>query len=177
MPEDVLALVLPVLGWGLLSLMLNLAFGYKSQIEAWAESHPRVAGLLKLTRALGLDPWNALAALKLLAQKRLPEVQKSDSAIARNEQRKADAKRLGDDDGPPPPVSRYMPPLSILCLVLLIGCSHLAKEAKDPCSEVTLTTIQVGCESRIERECAAGDKTCPAYVECSRAIKTWRACP
>ena len=63
-----------------------------------------------------------------------------------------------------------------LVLLLLVGCSGLSKQAKDPCSEVTLATIQVGCESRIERECAAGDKQCPAYIECSKAVKTWREC-
>jgi hypothetical protein len=62
-------------------------------------------------------------------------------------------------------------------LMVLPGCSAFAKQVKDPCSEVTLTTIQVGCESRIEQECKAGDRSCPVYIECSRAIKTWRACP
>lgn len=56
-------------------------------------------------------------------------------------------------------------------LACLLSCSRMA----DPCSEVTLTTIQVGCEARIAQECN-GEKTCPAYVECSKAIKTWRAC-
>lgn len=57
-------------------------------------------------------------------------------------------------------------------VLLAAACSA----AKNPCSEVTLMTIQAGCEARIERECH-GNKDCPAYVECSRAIRTWRACP
>jgi hypothetical protein len=54
----------------------------------------------------------------------------------------------------------------------LAGCARMAS----PCSEVTLATIQVGCEARVERECAPGDRACPAYVECSKAIRTWREC-
>jgi hypothetical protein len=63
-----------------------------------------------------------------------------------------------------------------LVLLLALGCSSLGKQAKDPCSELTLATVQVGCESRIERECAAGDKNCAVYKECTRAIETWRGC-
>lgn len=101
MLQHVLSLALPVLGWWLLTGIINLAFAYKSQIEAWAESNPRLASLLKLSRALGFDPWNLLSSLKLLASKKLPDAQKADSPIAKLEQKRADAKRLGIDRDPP----------------------------------------------------------------------------
>jgi hypothetical protein len=99
MPENTMAVVIPLLGWMLLTGTINLAFGYKSQIEAWVESKPRLAALLKFSRSVGFDPWNLLAAWKLAASKKLPDAQKANSAIAKHEQRKADAKRLGPPSG------------------------------------------------------------------------------
>ena len=195
MLNQVLALVLPVLGWWLLTGIINLAFAYKSQIEAWAESNPRLASMLKLSRAIGFDPWNFLSSLKLFAQKKLPDAQKADSPIGKFEQRKADLKRLGvqNDDDPPTgeqPVGRMFPDepekippslpgvrLSSFIAIgwMLTGCGAFASQAKDPCSEVSWATVSAGCEARIERECR-GDATCPVYVECTKARKTWQAC-
>jgi hypothetical protein len=161
--QQALALALPVLGWWLLTGIINLAFGYKSQIEAWAESRPYVAGLLKTCRALGFDPWNVLSAIKLFAQKKLPDAQKADSPVARIEQRKADAKALGgppDDgaggtgDGAPPSFGgrpdigldaecRALPTwgftstsIVVLALVLIAACNRDAR----PCSAEDLAT-------------------------------------
>lgn len=173
--------VLPLLAWGALSGVLNLIFTRKSQIEAWVNANPRLAAWSKFLRSVGFDPWAAHAWLLLLVKKKLPEAQQADSPIAKLEQRKADAKRLGDE-----PVS-IIPPVPPLGLFLLLAWGSLlstqsscspaatAKQLKDPCSELSLATVQAGCEVRIERECN-GDPSCPAYVECSRAVETWRAC-
>lgn len=52
--------------------VLNLLLGRKSQIDAWVETHPRVAAALKLLRSLGFDPWLLRDAASLAVQKRLP---------------------------------------------------------------------------------------------------------
>jgi hypothetical protein len=187
--QSLLGYLLPLILWGALTGILNLAFTYKSQIEAWVEANPRLAAWAKLSRSVGFDPWAFRAWLLLLIKKRLPDAQKANSAIAKNEQRKADAKRLGPPSGgsgagPSVPfdVEGEKTPPSLpgarlvglaLCALLLVGCARMA----DPCSEVSLATVQAGCEVRVEAECKAGDKTCPVYVECSKAIKTWRNCP
>jgi hypothetical protein len=181
MPQlnSLLAYLLPLLAWGALTGIINLAFGYRSQIEAWAESNPRVAGLLKLSRALGLDPWNVLSALKLLASKKLPDAQKADSPIAKSEQRKADGKVRVDavKDG----TVHFGPPL----LVLLVVGLCLSQQA---CSVVPITskrcdfqspeyTAHVAvCRKEIEETCLLNeDETpradCPALVKC----EAWRA--
>lgn len=58
--------------WFGLTFLLNLVLGKKSQIDAWCETRPRISGLLKLTRGLGLDPWLALQGLSLVVAKKLP---------------------------------------------------------------------------------------------------------
>lgn len=176
MLNQVLATLLPLLLWGGLTGIINLAFGYKSQIEAWAESRPKVAALLKLSRAVGLDPWNILSAVKLAATKKLPDAQKADSPIAKSEQRKADAKakESGLDD------TQHFGPL----LVLLFAGLCLSQQA---CSSVPLTSKRCSfdnleysahvatCRREIEVECLLADDgtplpSCPAFVKC----EAWR---
>jgi hypothetical protein len=166
--KDALIYVLPLLGWWMLTGIINLAFGYKSQIEAWAESKPRIAGLLKLSRSLGFDPWNALAALLLIAKKKLPDAQKADSAVAKVEQRKADRRRLGLVDPPP------MPLLMLMCfaVLLLLGCSR----EPQPCSAEDLARGPLALHNA---ECAARrqlhfpnmpDETCEATPGCQAIV-------
>jgi len=52
---------------------IALLFGSKSRVDAWCNSHPRVAGAFKLLRAIGIDPWHILAAVQLIIRGRLPE--------------------------------------------------------------------------------------------------------
>lgn len=58
--------------WYLAFGLVSLALANRSQIDAWAEKHPRVAGALKLVRALGFDPWLLVQGLSLLIRKKLP---------------------------------------------------------------------------------------------------------
>lgn len=115
--------VLAALGYAALTGIFNLIFARKSQIEAWAESRPRLAALLKMTRSLGFDPWNALSALSLFFAKKLPQVQKSDSVIAQVEQQKASAKARADAAGDD--TVHFGPPL----LVLLVAGLCLSQQA------------------------------------------------
>ena len=150
MPELNWNVILSALAYAALTGIFNLIFARKSQIEAWAESRPRLAALLKLSRSLGFDPWNAISALSLFFAKKLPDVQKSDSPIAKAEQRKADAKRLADE-----PVSIVPPgtPLLVLLVAGLLGLSQQAcnRDAR-PCSAEDLTSGPLAAHNA---QCAA----------------------
>jgi hypothetical protein len=154
MPELNLNAILAALGYAALTGIFNLIFARKSQIEAWAESKPRLAALLKLTRSVGFDPWNAISALSLFFAKKLPEIQKSDSTIAKLEQRKADEKRLGGDG----PVSkRSVPPIVMLalCLAVLLlpscaGLKAVVRSSNDIARD--LCVLHFGAKSKLSAE-------------------------
>ena len=57
------------LGTGVLALLLT----NKSSVDAWAQANPRVAGIMKTARGLGLDPWIILQGLCLIFLGRLPQ--------------------------------------------------------------------------------------------------------
>ena len=52
-------------------LLLMLA-ARRTQVNAWCMKRPRIAGILKLLRAVGFDPWLAIQGLTLLLKGRLP---------------------------------------------------------------------------------------------------------
>lgn len=157
MPELNWNVILMALLYAALTGIFNLIFARKSQIEAWAESKPRVAAILKLSRALGFDPWNVLSGLSLLFKSKLPEIQKSDSAIAKVEQRKADEKRLGPTSLVPP----------VLVLMLFAGLSQQACDPrKPPCDESRLQAVDRRYAARVAATCLAKYDTkeeCPEY--------------
>jgi hypothetical protein len=197
MLQQALALALPVIGWWLLTGTINLAFCYKSQIEAYVVANPRRAAIMKALRSYGFDPWNALASLQLLVAKKLPDAQRAGSAVAKSEQRKADIKALGGppDDGaggtgdmrPPPPSVR--PPggmdaecrggwrhpdwrLALVFAVLLTACNHDAP----PCSAEDLARGPLALHNT---SCAAKrqasfpnlpDETCDATPGCKAIV-------
>lgn len=53
--------------------LVNLAFGRRSQIDAWCNAHPYAAGAMKIMRGVGHDPWQVLQGASLLIRKRLPD--------------------------------------------------------------------------------------------------------
>jgi hypothetical protein len=60
-------------GFLLVYVLLMVAFGHRSQIDAWCERNPRVAGVVKLIRGtLPFDPWLIVQGLALIVLKRLP---------------------------------------------------------------------------------------------------------
>jgi len=46
--------------------------GRKSQIDAWCLAHPRAAGVLKILRGVGFDPFLLVQGLALILFRRLP---------------------------------------------------------------------------------------------------------
>lgn len=162
MPQLDWNVILTGLLYAALTGVFNLIFAHKSQINAWAEAHPKLAALLKVTRAIGLDPQHLWAALALFVKGRLPRVQTE------------------------PPSERDVPvkigPLLVLLLAGLVmtqqGCTReqAIQQINDPCSKVSYMTILAGCEARVRSECVIGDKACKVYVECTRALEAWRVC-
>lgn len=59
--------------WWLLAGLISLLVAHRSQIDHWAEQNPRLAGLMKLLRSVGLDPWMFVQALSLIVKGRLPK--------------------------------------------------------------------------------------------------------
>lgn len=89
--------------------VLNLLIARRSQVDAWAESNPRLASVLKLVRSLGLDPWMVIQSLSLFFRGKLPD---------------------GSKDAPPRGPSR-MGPAILLLVVVSLGTLH-ACSAPDP---------------------------------------------
>lgn len=58
--------------WWLVAGAISLVLSHQSQIDAWAERNPRLAGVMKLLRSLGLDPFMLLQSVSLIVRKKLP---------------------------------------------------------------------------------------------------------
>lgn len=64
---------LALIGWWLLATALVNLVARKSQVDAWCESHPKLAAVLKLFRAVGFDPWLLVQSFSLFVKGKLPE--------------------------------------------------------------------------------------------------------
>lgn len=64
---------LPLWSYYLLFGFLALILARKSQVDEWANAHPRVAGVLKTLRGVGLDPWIIIQGLCLIVFGKLPD--------------------------------------------------------------------------------------------------------
>jgi hypothetical protein len=110
---QVFAFLQPYL-WYLALGVVSLVLSHKSQIDAWAEKNPRLAGVMKLLRGLGLDPWLVVQSLSLIVKGRLPVKVTAGSK------------------------SMSPPPLAMLALAffvavsssLVVGCAGTTPEAK-----------------------------------------------
>ncbi len=156
MPELNLNVILTLAAYAAITGVLNLILARKSQIEAWSEAHPKLAAGAKLLRAIGLDPWQIVASLSLFFRSKLPEIQKSDSTIAKVERRKADEKRLGPTSIIPPAM------MLMLCLALMMGCDP----RKPPCDESKLRAADQRYADRVAATCLAKYDTkeeCPEF--------------
>lgn len=94
------------------SALLNFAIAHRSQIDEWCEERPRVAGVLKIFRALGLDPWGLAQGITLIVKGRFPlSLEKAKAAVQA------------------PRSTLRPPPITMLCLGLFVllgvstGCS------------------------------------------------------
>jgi hypothetical protein len=70
--EVIVSTVVAILWWLFATACVNLV-AHKSQVNEWCEKRPRLAGLLKLMRGVGCDPWLLLQAVTLWVKGRLPE--------------------------------------------------------------------------------------------------------
>ncbi len=161
---------MPQLNWNVIAVSLlyaaatgifNLILGHKSQVEAWAQSNPKLAAVLKFTRALGLDPWNLFSAALLLLKGKLPAAQQANSPIAKVEQAKADAKLRAEavDD------TVRIGPLAVLLLAAL-SLHQAACHSAPPCSEDKLRAIDAAYLADVAKQCLPQYNTaaeCPAY--------------
>ncbi len=120
--------LLPLLIYGFITGLANLALAHKSQIETWSESHPKYAGFLKLMRAVGFDPWSLVAALSLWAKKRLPDAQQN-GAKAIAQLKAASVRPLPLEEHEPTP--RWAGPSSGsgLAVLLLVALASLHSSA------------------------------------------------
>lgn len=108
--------VVPLLVYGAITGIANLLLSHKSQIEAYAESYPRWAGFLKLLRAVGFDPWNAIAGISLWAKGKLPAAQQNGAKAVAAMRSVGAAYVESEDDRPTPP---SLPPAA--AALLLVG--------------------------------------------------------
>lgn len=155
MRETLVSILIPV-GLYLALGILNALIAKRSQIDAWAEANPRAAALLKMMRALGLDPWMALQSLTLLVKGRLPLALK------------------GRQDEPPrvtpiPPPATGPVALFVIAFVALTqqACSSAAPPLTGPCTVTDFATMEAKareCEQQVAHDC-------PSYVKgtCSKA--------
>lgn len=145
---------MPIINWNVvfagllyaaLTGLFNFAFAHKSQIETWSLTKPRLAAFLKLTRAIGLDPWNIAASALLLFQKRLP--------VAQQNGVKAIAALVQTEATPPSRMfPSSIPPAAALLLAISFAfhtqaCSPAAPP-KAPCDSLTLAAIDAECSAQ-----------------------------
>lgn len=134
---------------------LSLVLSRRSQIDSWAEAHPRVAGALKLLRSLGLDPWMLLQSISLIIRGRLPE----------------------------PPATKptsKLPPLTVVTLALvclgLSSCANwkpAARTANDLAADFCALTVSelqgISVDDALETACDTHAKVKPFLDELLRA--------
>jgi hypothetical protein len=112
---------------GALALIL-LAVARRSQIDSWAECNPKIAGVLKILRGLGIDPWLVLSGLSLLIRGRLPATK--------------------DDSKKPPSGGAGGLVGFAICVIaaLAIGCASIPPQFKDVANEAgARTAVMTAC--------------------------------
>jgi hypothetical protein len=152
MPTINLNVILAAVGYAALTGLFNLLLGHKSQVEAWALANPRLAAILKLTRALGLDPWNIFSAALLLLKGKLPAAQQANSPIAKAEQQKLNVARLAG-------------PLIVLLFCCSLPALHGCATAKPPCDEAKLRAVDAAYLTDLAKACLQYPtaQDCPSY--------------
>jgi len=54
-------------------ILLHIAYGKRSQIDTWCNSRPRVAGIMKMVRAIFPDYWTFIQGISLIFLGKLPQ--------------------------------------------------------------------------------------------------------
>jgi hypothetical protein len=150
------------------TFLLSLLLAKRSQVDAWAEANPRIAGLLKMLRGAGIDPWLIVQGVVLFATGRLP----------------ASLRPAASTDEPPKPPK---PPAGAagagMALAFVLVAAALAGPGcgppPAPCSQDDfqrgeLALIVAGCATRraqvcpgvgVDGDCPAVDKDCDEAIE------------
>jgi hypothetical protein len=166
--------LLPLLLYAFITGVANLLLSHKSQIEAYANSKPRLAALQKLLRAVGFDPWNFVAFVSLWAKKRLPDAQQNGA--------KAVAALVASGSVRPPPKSEdvQLPPFfpggaAVLLLVCAFHAQACAR-SKPPCDQAKLAGVVAACTVQSQQCVNAGKSQaeCETLTDCDTAIE--KAC-
>lgn len=143
--------------YGAATFLLSLLLAKRSQVDTWVESVPRLAGLMKILRGVGIDPWLIAQGLVLLFAGRLPK----------------SLRPVNDADRPTPTDPPRKPPRILLCLALaFVGCSSAAPLAP-PCDEATLAGIVAECTLRVEKECVSvgvAESQCQPLKDCDKRL-------
>jgi hypothetical protein len=147
------------------SALLSLLLGRRSQVDAWAEKHPRIAAALKLMRAVGLDPWLALQSLSLAVKGRLPKPPADQD----------------DDDKTPPDGGKPVHVFLTLVALAFVGCS--AAQEPEACSEAQLAKLEAAFLAEAVTACKLeqrGYDTCEALPvlreKYDRLRRDWISC-
>jgi hypothetical protein len=140
---------------GLLALLL-LATARRSQIDAWAESKPKIAGALKILRGLGIDPFLVIQGLSLLIRGRLPA-------------NKDDTKK------PPSGGAGGLVGLALCAFALAIACSSppapklpSSLPPDDPCNLQQIVEFAVKCAANCRLNSA--DEPNPCLDACEASV-------
>lgn len=141
------SLPIPIWGVWLLTGLLVLLLTKKSQVDEWAQEHPRIAGLMKTLRGIGLDPWIIAQGLCLIFLGRLPNwVQSAAEPVVKP---------------PKPPVA-----LMLVLALLLLRCS--SAPVKPPCDEAKLGAIDAEYVEQVTFTCLPKydrKEDCPEWPE------------
>src|SRR5690606_9622261 len=134
--------------------LISLLIANRSQIDEWAEKNPRVAGILKLMRALGIDPWMLLQSISLIVRGRLPKPPSSNGGSGGSG--KGDHIVFPPLQSEPPPSNdrgphalasafrlRLVPLAALLCLLALPGCSAVRDVVWRPIAKCSPAPEQV----------------------------------
>lgn len=139
--------ILSGLAYALLTGIFNAIFAHKSQINEWAAKNPRLAGVMKITRAIGLDPQHLWAAAALIVKGKLPKVQ---------------TEPVVDVDS----TSRIGPLLTLVFLATAIHQQGCAAKSL-PCDESKLRAVDAEYLIEVGKQCLqyASAAECPALPE------------
>lgn len=149
-----------VAAYAVASFLLSLLIARRSQVDAWAESNPRIAGAMKILRGTGIDPWLIAQGLTLVVAGRLPKWLRPPAPES-----------TGDRPTPTDPPRR--PPAGLIGLLLIaLGSCSAAPPQGPPCDQATLAGIVAECAVRVD-ECAGSgvpEEQCAAIAECDAKL-------
>ena len=168
--EVIFRYLLPLLAYGFVTGLANLLLSKRSQVELWAESHPKAAALQKLLRAIGLDPWQIISAISLWATSKLPDAQRSEFLKATDPKPKTS-----------PPSNPMGPMGGMLALgVLLAAFTACAASNPHVCNPVDAVKLTSAYAANVHLQCQGYSfDACPARpaLEADLSKQLENACP